>query len=131
MIILDANILVAAILGRQVPRVLAHAHGRGVALAAPEPQIVEAARVLIDKIGLTEAEARRGLEAIAEIVTPLAPEFWRHLESDARRRLHARAETDWPVLAAALAAEGGVWSHDHDFFGVGAPVWSSRNMAYA
>ena len=131
MIVLDANILVAAVLGRQVPRVLAAARARGVALAVTESQILEAARVLIGKIGLTEAEARRGLEAIAALVTPLAMDFCAAMETPARRRLHERAQPDWPILAAALAAEGGIWSHDRDFFGVGVPVWSSRNMAYA
>jgi predicted nucleic acid-binding protein len=131
MIIVDANILVAAVLGEQVPRVLQQARSRGLALAAPEPQIVEAARVLIEKIGLNENEARMGLEAIARLVVPLAPEFWAHHEKRARQRLHARAQPDWPVLAAALSSGGGVWSHDRDFFGTGVAVWSSRNMAYA
>ncbi|NOT40474.1 MAG: hypothetical protein HOP13_08280, partial [Alphaproteobacteria bacterium] len=125
------NILVAAVLGRQVPRVLAAAQARGVALAVTESQILEAARVLTGKIGLTETEARRGLEAVTSLVTPLAVEFCAAMEGQARRRLHERAQSDWPVLAAALAAGGGIWSHDRDFFGVGVPVWSSRNMAYA
>lgn len=130
MIVLDANILVSAVLGRQVTRVIHEARSRNISLAAPEPQIVEAARVLIKKIGLDEAEARASLKIIAELVVPLAPEFWLHLEKDARRRLHARAQSDWPVLAAALASGGGVWTHDRDFFGTGVAVWSSRNMAY-
>ncbi|MBP6011133.1 MAG: nucleotide-binding protein [Alphaproteobacteria bacterium] len=131
MIVLDANILVAAVLGRQVPRVLTAAHARGVALAVTEVQILEAAQVLIDKIGLTEAEARKGLEAVTALVMPLSQEFCAAMKAPARRRLHERAQSDWPVLAAALAAEGAIWSHDRDFFGVGVPVWSSRNMAYA
>jgi hypothetical protein len=111
--------------------VLAAAHARGVALAVTERQILEAAEVLIDKIGLTEAEARRGLEAVAALVTPLGAEFCAAMETPARQRLHERAQADWPVLAAALAAAGGIWSHDRDFFGVGVPVWSSRNMVHA
>jgi predicted nucleic acid-binding protein len=130
-IVLDANILVAAVLGRQVPRVLAAAHARGVALAVSEAQVVEAALVLIDKIGLTAGEARKGLEAVTALVVPLAPEFFSGMEAPARRRLHERAQPDWPVLAAALAGDGAIWSHDRDFFGVGVPVWSSRTMAYA
>ena len=131
MIVLDANILVAAVLGRQVPRVLTAAHARGVALAVTEAQVVEAALVLIDKIGLTAVEARKGLEAITALVMPLGPEFFSGMEVQARRRLHERAQSGWPVLAAALAGEGAIWSHDRDFFGVGVPMWSSRNMAYA
>lgn len=131
MIVLDANILVSAVLGREAPRVLAAAHARGVTLAVTEPQILEAAAVLVGKLGLTQAEARRGLEAVTSLVTPLGLEFCVAMEAPARRRLHERAQGDWPVLAAALASEGGIWTHDRDFFGVGVPVWSSRNMVHA
>lgn len=65
------------------------------------------------------------------MAAPLALEFCTAMETHARRRLHERAQSDWSVLAAALAAEGGIWSHDRDFFGVGVPVWSSRNMIHA
>lgn len=131
MIVLDANILVSAVAGKLVKRVVVDAHARAVALAAPEPQLGEAFRVLTDKVGLSTAQTRAGLTALTAIVTPLAPEFYAPMEAAARRRLHARAQSDWPVLAAALAADGGIWSHDRDLFGVGVPVWSSRNMQYA
>ena len=131
MIVLDANILVAAAIGRQVPRVLAEAYARGVTLAVAEEQIIEAASVLIEKIGLAEPEAREALERITALVNPLAPEFFAAMETPARQRLHQRAQSDWPVLAAALASGGGIWTNDRDFFGIGVPVWSSRNMVYA
>lgn len=131
MILLDANILVSAVLGERVPRVLAAAHARGVSLAVPEAQLREAAGVLVEKLGLTEDDASQSLAAMTALVTVLPIEFYAAMESAARERLHARAQSDWPVLAAALAAQGGVWSHDRDFFGVGVPVWSSRNMQYA
>jgi predicted nucleic acid-binding protein len=131
MIVLDANILVAAILGRYVPRVLVEAHARGVTLAVPEPQIVEAARVLIEKIELTEADARAGLASITTLVNALGREFFAGMEEDARRRLHERAQEAWPVLAAAMTSGGGVWSNDRDFFGTGVAVWSTRNMGVA
>jgi predicted nucleic acid-binding protein len=130
-IVLDANILVSAVAGKRTKRVLAEAVQRGVTLAATESQFLEAARVLVEKIGAPPADARLGLNALMAVVTPLAAESFVSMETAARRRLHARAQPDWPVLAAALACDGGIWSEDRDFFGVGAPVWSSRNMAYA
>lgn len=131
MIVLDANILVSAVLGQQTRRVLARAADGGVALGVPEPQLVEAARVLVDKIGLSPEETAEALDAVTSSVRPLALEFYTGQESAARARLHARGQPDWPVLAAALAADGGVWSHDRDFFGVGVPVWSTPNMRFA
>lgn len=131
MIVLDANILVSAVLGQQTRRVLARAVDGGVALSVPEPQLVEAARVLIDKIGLSAEETAEALDAVTNSVRPLALEFYTGRESAARARLHLRGQPDWPVLAAALAADGGVWSHDRDFFGVGVPLWSTRNIQFA
>jgi len=131
MILLDANILVSAVLGEQVPRVLAAAHARGVSLAVPEAQLREAARVLVEKLGFAEDDASQSLAAMAALVTVLPMEFYAAMESAARERLHERARSDWPLLAAALALGGAIWSHDRDLFGVGVPVWSSRNMQYA
>jgi predicted nucleic acid-binding protein len=130
-ILLDANILISAIIGVQTRRVLADAIGRGLALGVPEPQILEAARVLTEKLGLTHEETQVALETVTATVVRLGAEFYRGKEEAARQRLHQRAQSDWPVLAAALTNEGGIWSHDRDFFGTGVPVWSSRNLKYA
>jgi predicted nucleic acid-binding protein len=131
MILLDTNILVSAVVGTSVRRALMAAHGRGVTLAVPEPQILEAVNVLTKKLGLTVAEAREGLEGITALTTTLGPGSYATMETAARRRLHDRAQSDWPLLAVALASGGAIWSNDRDFFGVGVPVWSSRNMQFA
>lgn len=131
MIVLDANILVSAIMGVQTERVLAAAIGQGLTLGVPEAQILESARVLTEKLGFTHEEAQLALETVTAIVTPLGTEFYGAKEEAARHRLHQRAQSDWPVLAAALTIDGGIWTHDRDFFGTGVPVWSSRNLRYA
>jgi predicted nucleic acid-binding protein len=130
-ILLDANILVSAIMGVQTKRVLAAAIGQGLTLGVTEPQILESARVLTEKLGLTHEEAQLALEALTAVVVPVGAEFYGAKEEAARQRLHRRAQSDWPVLAAALTIDGGVWTHDRDFFGTGVPVWSSRNLRYA
>ena len=130
-IVLDANILVSAILGVQTERVLGAAIGRGLTLGVPEPQILESARVLTEKLGFTHEEAQLALETVTAIVIPLGSELYGAKEEAARQRLHQRAQSDWPMLAAALTIEGGVWTNDRDFFGSGVPVWSSRNIKYA
>ena len=131
MILLDANILVSAILGVQTKRVLAAAIERGVTLAIPEPQILESSRVLTEKLALTPERAQLAIETVTAVVTPLGANFYGAKETAARQRLHQRAQSDWPVLAAALTIDGGIWTHDRDFFGTGVPVWSSRNLKYA
>jgi predicted nucleic acid-binding protein len=130
-IVLDANILVSAVIGVQAGRVLAAASRRGVPLGITDLQMAEASRVLKEKLGVAPEDVEIGLETATSAVTIIAPEFYGAREAAARRRLHPRAQSDWPVLAAALAAQGGIWSHDRDFFGTGVPVWSSRNMRFA
>jgi predicted nucleic acid-binding protein len=131
MIFMDANILVSAAIGKRTRQAFDAAVGSGIELGVPEAQIAEAARVLVEKIGLSRATAGEALRAMTGLVLPVAHEFYAAQEHAARARLHERAQPDWPVLAAALAVDGGIWSHDRDFFGVGAPVWSTRNLRYA
>lgn len=131
MIVLDANIVVSAILGPYTRAVLNAAHDRGVRMGATAPQIFEAAHVLIAKLSMPAEEVKRLLEAVLHGVELVAEPAFAAFEGVARERLHARDQSDWPVLAAAMAFGAGVWSHDRDFFGVGVPVWSTRNMAFA
>jgi len=130
-ILLDANILVSVIIGVQTKRALAAAIERGVTLGIPEPQVLESFRVLTDKLGLSAERVQVALAAVTAVVMPLGREFYGAREHDARQRLHQRAQSDWPVLAAALTNDGGIWTNDRDFFGTGVPVWSSRNLKYA
>ena len=131
MIVLDANIVVSYVLGRGTSIALHDALRRGLRLVVPLAQVSEAYRALVDKLGIPSLEADGFVEAMTRMVEVLGPETYRGEEARARERLHSRAQPDWPVLAAALAYEGGIWSHDRDFFGVGVPVWSTRNIAFA
>ncbi len=131
MIVLDANILISAMIGVHTKCILRETSKRGVALAVPEPQAAETLRVLVGRLNAPEAEANALLAEAMDHIKRLSPEFYQSHETLARQRLHPRAQPDWPVLAAALAAEGAVWSHDRDFFGAGVPVWSSRNLRFA
>ncbi len=131
MIFLDANILVSAILGTHTKQALRAALARDVDLGVTEAQLVEAESVLVRTLGLSRERAIEALEAIARLVLVAPEAFYATYEPAARARLHARGQPDWPVLAAALAADGGVWSHDRDFFGIGAPLWSTRNIKFA
>ncbi len=131
MIVLDANVLVSAILGKHTRAVLKTAMKRGLRFGAPLPQIEEAARVLIDKLFMPASEATGLLDELMRGVELIPEAGIAGFGGAARERLHTRAQSDWPVLAAALAYGAGIWSHDRDFFGTGAPVWSSRNIRFA
>jgi len=130
-IVLDANILVSAILGSHTQDVMERARERGIRLAATERQFAEARRVLTGKLRMAAERAEGLLDGVLQSVELLAEPSFAAFEGAARERLHARGQSDWPLVAAAMAFGAGIWSTDRDLFGVGLPVWSTRNMAFA
>lgn len=131
MIVLDANILVRAILGRRVRHLLEIYSGRNVRFFAPDVAFEDASKYLpplLEKRGKSSAEVPASIEYLQSIIEALEPDIYRAYESDARQRLRDRDEQDWPVLAAALALSCGVWTEDSDFFGTGIAVWTTSNI---
>jgi predicted nucleic acid-binding protein len=131
LIVLDANIIVSAIVGKYARRQMSHLVDAGADLAAPAPQFSEALDVLTGKLGATLAEAVAALEQLLQVIRLLEPAAYAMMETSARARLQDRGQRDWPVLAAAMTFDAGVWSNDRDFFGVGIAVWSTRNVHFA
>lgn len=124
-LVLDANIMVSALLGKSFPFLL-DLFEKGVLLLAPVQQLAETRKTLGDRPGLTESWIDAQMERLVALVMPLHPALLDKHEAKARSRLGRRGQPDWPVLAASYEANAAVWSHDKDFFGSGAPVWSTR-----
>lgn len=124
-LILDANIMVSALLGRSFPFLL-RLFEAGVQLFAPVQQLVETRHVLMRRPGLTASWVDGQMARLHALVMPLHPALLDDHEAKARSRLGARGQADWPVLAATYATGGAAWSHDRDLFGTGAPVWSTK-----
>lgn len=131
MIILDANVVAACVLGKKTSPLMGQLHVAGAQFAICEPQLAEAHRVLTVKLGQDPRRVSLAIDSVKVFARVLDAESYAAFEATARARLHERAQTDWPVLAAALAYDGAIWSNDRDFFGVGVPVWSSRNVRFA
>lgn len=131
MIIVDANILVSAVAGKHTRKVMQNVFARGIVLAAPLVQAQEAVHVLETKIGFPSDDARRLLNEVLHAVRALEAPAYIGFEDTARARLHDRAQPDWPVVAAALALDGAIWSNDRDYFGIGVAVWSTKNVLMA
>jgi predicted nucleic acid-binding protein len=131
MIVLDANILVRAVLGRRVKFLLETYSARGVRFCAPQEAFDDAGKYLPEilvKRGKTTEDLSGSLKYLAQIVEPLDPDFYCFFESEARIRLRGRDEEDWPVLAAALGLHCPIWTEDADFFGTGVAVWTSSRI---
>ncbi len=131
LVVVDANIVLSAVLGVTVRAAMDDALDRDVLLLIPEEQVVEARRVLTGRLGIAVDEAEAALVLALQDLTVIAAGAHADFLDAARLRLHARAAPDAPVLAAALALDGAVWTRDRDFFGVGVPIWSTANMRFA
>ncbi len=131
MVVLDANILIRAVLGRRVLELLEEYSSRGVRFFAPDVAHADCKRhlsILLKKKGKSDAGLAATLEYLEQLAKPVDSESYCAFEDEARRRLRGRDEDDWPVLAAALALSCAIWTEDMDFFGTGVPVWTTNRI---
>jgi predicted nucleic acid-binding protein len=131
MIVLDANILIRAILGRRVRHLIEDYSRQGVRFFAPDVSFDDAQEylpVLLEKRGKPDADIAESLEYLRTMIEPVDHELYAIFEDEARERMRGRDEDDWPVLASALALECGVWTEDADFFGTGVAVWTTSRI---
>jgi len=131
MIVLDANILVRAVLGRRVRQLVETYAALGVRFCAPDVAFEEAAKhlpALLRKRAKPDTDVSASLEYLRYIIEPLDRELYGLFESEARQRLRGRDEDDWPVLATALGLACAVWTEDADFFGTGVAVWTTNRI---
>ena len=131
MIVLDANILIRAVLGRRVRQLLEDYAARGIRFYAPDVAYADAAKYLpplLIQRGKSAADVPATLHYLQSLVVLVDAESYGVSEEDARERLRGRDEDDWPVLAAALALGCAVWTEDTDFFGTGIAVWTSSRI---
>ncbi len=128
MLVLDANILIRAVLGQRVADLLGNYSARGVRFHSPSACFAEAADYLpslLERKGRFDARVDSALGLLQRFVHPVNPESYALFESEARRRLHRRDEGDWLVLALAPAMNCPIWTEDMDFFGTGASIWTT------
>jgi len=131
MIVLDANILIRAVLGRRVRQLLETYAAQGVRFFTPDVAFDDAAKYLpelLEKRGLSHHDVPASLEYLRSVIEPVDRELYCAFETEARQRLRGRDEDDWPVLATALGLACGVWTEDADFFGTGIAVWTTNRV---
>lgn len=130
-IILDANILIRAVLGTRV-RELIQAHAAGVKFFAPDVAYTDARKylpALLTKRALDPIPAMLVLDALERVVVPLDVDVYGGMQQQALQRIAIRDENDWPVLACAMALGCPVWTEDAYFFGTGVATWTTDRIA--
>jgi len=131
MIVLDANILIRAVLGRRVRQLIETYAPRGVRFFAPDVCFDDAEKYLpplLDKRGKPHADVPATLDYLRSMVEPVQRDLYGTFQDEARERLRGRDEDDWPVLATALGLACPLWSEDADFFGSGVAVWTTNRV---
>ena len=129
-LVLDANILIRAVLGQRVRRIF-EVHAESISFFLPETAYAEAEEhlaALIVKRGGDPAKALAALKAMAALATIVGDDLYGDFEAEARKRLGTRDPEDWPILAAALALDCPIWTEDTDFFGCGVATWASGSI---
>lgn len=129
-IVLDANILIRAVMGERV-RLLIMEHAADVSFFAPDAAFAEAREYLpglLEKRGVSGAAALTTLDALAAVVRPIDAELYESLERSALARIGDRDPDDWPALACALLLDCPVWTEDADFFGTGVATWTTNRV---
>ena len=129
-IVLDANILIRAVLGRRV-RELILDNADVVQFFAPDVAYADARKYLpslLEKRGVKSEPAMAVLDALESIVRPLELGVYEGIKTQALQRIAIRDADDWPVLACAMTIGCPVWTEDADFFGTGVATWTSDRV---
>lgn len=129
-IVVDANILIRAVLGRKVYGVLSKFSTK-VQFFTPELCFEEAEEHLprlLERRGLPTQEALTVLRDLTLVITIVPIGLYEAYEREAKQRLGERDLEDWPIIAAALMLSCPIWTEDKDFFGTGLPTWTSDKI---
>jgi predicted nucleic acid-binding protein len=129
-IVLDANILICAVLGKRVRELLVENADR-VQFFSPDVAYADARKYLpslLEKRGIQSESAMAVLDALETIVLPLELVVYVDFKAQALQRIATRDADDWPVLACAMTIGCPVWTEDADFFGTGVATWTTDRV---
>ena len=130
-IVLDANILIRAVLGKRV-RELILENAATVKFFSPDVAYADARKylpALLEKRGVQSAAAMAVLDTLESIVQPLDFDLYADPQQQALQRIAMRDADDWPVLACTMTIDCPVWTEDADFFGTSVATWTSDRVA--
>ncbi len=128
-LVLDANILVRAVLGQRVFKLLNQYHST-TAFFAPDECFADAEKYLppiFAERGIDWGVGAAVLSRLPRLVQRIEFDVYCEFEIKARQRI--RDVRDWPVLATALALDCPIWTEDQGFFGSGVATWTTNTVS--
>lgn len=131
-LVLDANIIIRAVLGEKVRQHLL-TYSETVDFFTPDICIQDAQKylpIIFEKRGIASSIALDVFSHIKKILQIIDKNIYDERASDAQQRMRGRDLDDWPVVATALLFNCPIWTEDKDFFGVGIPVWTTDRIHF-
>ena len=126
-LVVDANILIRAVLGKRVRQII-ESNADRVSFFIAEAVYCEAeehiARLVVQRGGDAD-KALAFLNSLCRLMEFVGEDMYGEFKIEAQNR---RDPEDWPALALALALECPVWTEDTDFFGCGVATWTSDRI---
>ena len=129
-IVLDANILIRAVLGKRV-RELIFENASTVKFFAPDVAYADARQclpALLEDRDVMGNAAMMVLDGLEGVVQAIEFELYVGIQQQALQRIAVRDAEDWPVLACAMTIGCPVWTEDADFFGSGVASWTTDRV---
>ncbi len=132
-IVLDANILIRAILGIKTFSLIVDYH-KEVVFCTPEVCYDEVSfhiPKIAQKRHLTPREEKQALDTLnnlRKIVFDIEEKIYIDYKQNALNRIGERDHKDWSIVALALSLNCPIWTEDQDFFGIGIATWRTKNI---
>jgi predicted nucleic acid-binding protein len=140
-LVVDANILIGAVLGKRTLEVIEQL--TEVNLFTPETSYNDAVEHLtriLRKRGevsrFTEARisdtiqtALERLEGLQSVIKMMDKTEYEHMQERATKRL-PRDPEDWDLVALALTLDAPIWTVDKDFIGSGVATWTTQTVLF-
>ena len=129
-LVLDANILIRAVLGKKV-RELLFKHNATVNFFTPDVCVEDAQKYLprlFEKRSMPYEPALEALSHLKSIIQVVDESIYQAYQIEAKKRLNNRDLFDWPIVATAFALNSAIWTEDQDFFGTGWPIWTTDRI---
>lgn len=129
-IVLDANILIRAVLGNKV-RALITGNIERVDFFTPDVCVADAQKylpLLFEKRAMPTEPALILLNNLTPLLHIVDNLIYERVAEEAQLRIKRRDIQGWPVVATALTLNCPIWTEDQDFFGTGISTWTTDRV---
>ena len=129
-IVVDANILIRAVLGKRVSQLIDE-NSHTVNFFAPDIAFSDASKYLptLFKTRDLGEQALVTLDTLSVAIRSVDIDIYKVLKYQALDRISMRDANDWPILACAMRFDCPIWTEDVDFFGTGVATWTTDRIA--